>query len=130
MAQIPPYPSQDSQDQEPETPKFRGLYRYVKISVRTLDIIIAACVIVIIVAAIAGMNGGPTVTFDSRGGTDVAAVDCEPGEKLVAPEPPTREGYTFTGWYRDPNCTDMWDMSEDLVSEDITLYAGWSKNDP
>ena len=35
--------------QQPETPKFRDLYRYVNISVRTLDIIIISCILVIVV---------------------------------------------------------------------------------
>lgn len=120
-----------TQDQTPEAepPKqreFRGLYKYVKISVKTLDRIIIACLVVIVVIlALELRNPGFTITFDSRGGTDVPAQNQMYGEKLEMPEPPTREGYTFTGWYRDPACDLPWVMEVDTVQESVTLYAGW-----
>ena len=49
------------------------------------------------------------------------------GQLLDIPEPPTREGYTFTGWYEDPTCFNLWDMENDTVESDMTLYAGWEK---
>ena len=51
------------------------------------------------------------------------------GQKLELPEPPTREGYTFTGWYKDYNCTLPWDAEKDVIEAEITLYAGWQKNE-
>lgn len=42
------------------------------------------------------------VTFDSRGGTEMAGpLTVAPGTQLAAPEEPTREGYLFAGWYTD-----------------------------
>ncbi|MBQ8392437.1 MAG: InlB B-repeat-containing protein [Clostridia bacterium] len=46
------------------------------------------------------------------------------GEDIAYPSTPVRSGYTFTGWYTDPECTEFFDFSEN-VTEDITLYAGW-----
>ena len=46
-------------------------------------------------------------------------------EALLAPEPPTREGYVFEGWYRDMNLTIPWNEEEDVITEPVTLYAGW-----
>lgn len=40
------------------------------------------------------------------------------------PETPTREGYTFSGWYTDKNCTKPYNFTTKL-SKDTTLYAGW-----
>ena len=115
---------------EEQVPKFRGLYRYVKISVKALDVIIIACLAVILVAfALEMRNPGFTVTFDARGGTDVPAQNQMYGELKLFPEPPTREGYTFTGWYRDPNCDQLWRLEIDIVDTDLTLYAGWQKNE-
>ena len=37
----------------------------------------------------------------------------------------TKPGYTFTGWYRDAECT-MPFMEGNPIVEDITLYAGWT----
>ena len=122
-------PRNDSPAEE-NVPKFRGLYRYVKIPVKALDFIIVACIVVIIVVvAFELINPGYTVTFDSKGGTDVAAQEYGYGDKLDLPEPPSREGYTFTGWYKDPNCETLWDMATDTVESDMDLYAGWQKNE-
>ena len=119
------------QDQTPEQenlPKFRGLYRHVKISVRALDWIIGICIAVILVVfALEMRNPGFTVTFDSKGGTDVPAQNQMYGQLLEQPEAPTREGYTFTGWYKDSICYIPWDMEKDTVESDMTLYAGWEK---
>ena len=119
----------DTPEQE-NTPKFRGLYRYVKISVKALDWIIVACIaVILIVFALEMRSPGFTVTFDSRGGSDVPAQNQMYGDLLEAPEPPTREGYTFQGWYKDVACDLLWNMETDTVETDMTLYAGWQKNE-
>ena len=114
--------------QEKQVPRFRGLYRYVKISVKSLDRIILACIaVIVIVVALEMRNPGFTITFDSKGGTDVPSHNQMYGEFLEAPEPPTREGYRFTGWYKDHSCFDHWDVETDTIETDMTLYAGWEK---
>lgn len=113
---------------EQKTPEFRGLYKHVKISVRTLDFIIILCIAVIIIfVALDLKNPGFTITFDSKGGSDVAPQNQMYGELLSVPENPTREGYEFRGWYVDFACDDAWDVQEDIIESDITLYAGWEK---
>ena len=113
---------------EENIPKFRGLYRYVKIPVKALDCIIVACIaVIIIVVALELCNPRVTVTFDSKGGTDVPAHNQMYGDLLELPEPPTREGYRFTGWYTDAGCYDLWIAEEDTIEMDMTLYAGWEK---
>ena len=118
----------DPAPQEENVPKFRGLYRYVKISVKTLDRIIVACIaVIIIVVALELRNPGFTITFDSKGGTDVPAHNQMYGELLAVPEPPSREGYRFTGWYTDTACFNLWNVDNDTIEMDMTLYAGWEK---
>lgn len=39
------------------------------------------------------------------------------------PQPPSKTGYTFTGWYTDAACTNKY--TEDYVTGDLTLYAGF-----
>ena len=124
--------NESRKDSPPEenTPKFRGLYRYVKIPVKVLDMIIVACIaVIIIVVALEMINPGFTVTFDSNGGTDVPEQHQMSGDRLEVPEPPSREGYTFTGWYKDPACDLLWDMETDTIESDMNLYAGWQKNE-
>ena len=72
-------------------------------------------------------NPGFTITFDSKGGTDVAPQQQMYGEELEIPEPPTREGYEFTGWYTDYACDSPWLQDYYKIESDITLYAGWQK---
>jgi uncharacterized repeat protein (TIGR02543 family) len=117
---------QQPSEKQPES-SFRGLYSKVKISVQTLDKIIIGGIIVGILLVLYGVaNNGYNVTFNSRGGTDVPAqTEVMYGDYVVEPEPPTREGYVFTGWYADENCTQRWVMDYSQVGQDTTLYAGW-----
>ena len=111
--------------------EFRGLYKHIKISVKTLDIIIVVCIaVILVVVALDLRNPGFTITFDSKGGTDVAPQNQMYGQLLEAPEEPTREGYEFTGWYLDPACDEKWNQDADIVENDFTLYAGWEKKSP
>ncbi len=110
-------------------PPMRGLYRNVKISVKTLDKIIIGGIILLVVLILYGVaNNGYTVTFDSRGGTDVPSQELMYGDLVEEPDPPTREGYTFAGWYSDENCRYQWDMDTNQVSQSMTLYAAWEEN--
>ncbi len=116
------------ESQPDKTPPFRGLYRHVKISVKALDCVIVVCILVILaVVALEMRDPGFTITFDSKGGTDVPAQTQMYGELLEVPEPPTREGYTFTGWYTDAACLILWNVEERTIESEMTLYAGWEK---
>ena len=120
----------ESENKEEQLPAFRGLYRHVKIPVKALDCVIIVCIIaILVVVAIEMRNPGFTITFDSKGGTDVPAQNQMYGELLEVPEPPTREGYTFTGWYTDSACYVLWNVEEQTVEADMTLYAGWEKTE-
>ena len=116
------------ESQEEKIPPFRGLYRHVKISVKALDCVIVVCIaVILLVVALEMRNPGFTITFDSRGGTDVPAQNQMYGELLDVPETPTREGYLFTGWYKDHACFEQWNVEIETIETDITLYAGWEK---
>ena len=58
-----------------------------------------------------------TITFDTAGGSEIAPITQEYGTVITAPEAPTREGYTFTGWDRDIPTT--------MPAENITITAKW-----
>ena len=112
---------------EPQS-SFRGLYRHVKISVKTLDKIIIGGIAAIVILVLYGVaNNGYVVSFDSKGGTDVAPQEAMYADYVVEPEDPYREGYVFTGWYSDENCIYLWDMENGQISQSMTLYAGWEK---
>lgn len=70
-----------------------------------------------------------TVTFNSNGGSEVAAQTVEEGMTAVEPEAPTLDGYTFVGWYADEELTQEYNFAA-AVTADITLYAKWEENEP
>ncbi|MBQ8217578.1 MAG: InlB B-repeat-containing protein [Oscillospiraceae bacterium] len=122
-------PSSPEQNERTQPRELKGLYKGVKVSVKTLDIVIVLCVLAIVLfVAVDLQSPGFTVSFDPNGGTDVPAQTQMYGEALKLPQPPTREGYSFTGWYKDPACFEPWNTEEDFIQSALTLYAGWEKN--
>jgi uncharacterized repeat protein (TIGR02543 family) len=69
-----------------------------------------------------------SVSFNSNGGTEIAAQNKSEGEKVEEPEEVTKEGYTFGGWYADAAFTTPWDFAVDTVTRTMTLYAKWTVN--
>ncbi len=67
------------------------------------------------------------VKFDARGGSATGDQTPASGSTVTKPADPTREGYTFDGWYTDEACTKAYDFSA-AVTADMTLYAKWTKN--
>lgn len=124
MSEIQQTPTPESD----ETRKLRGLYKDIDVSVKSLNIIIIACVLAILIfVGIELQNPGHTITFDSMGGTVVASQTQMYGELLVLPDPPSREGYVFTGWYKDYACFEPWNAEADTIQSQMTLYAGWEE---
>lgn len=67
--------------------------------------------------------GACTVTFQSEGGSEVAS-QIRANTPATRPADPTKEGYTFIGWY---NGESEWDF-ETPVTADLTLTAKWQIN--
>ena len=68
-----------------------------------------------------------TVTFNTDGGSAVDSQTVNYNSTATTPTAPTKEGYTFAGWYTDTGCTNVYDFSA-AVTESITLYAKWTVN--
>ncbi len=73
-----------------------------------------------------------TVSYNANGGEfadgttqsyDIGNV----GEAHSAPTAPVKTGYTFGGWYSDPECKTAYTFGG-YPANNVTLYAGWNKD--
>ncbi|EAD1386239.1 InlH/InlC2 family class 1 internalin [Listeria monocytogenes] len=68
-----------------------------------------------------------TAVFDVDGKQTSMTVGAN--ELIKEPTAPTKEGYTFTGWYDAKTGGNKWDFSTDkMPAENITLYAQFTIN--
>lgn len=72
------------------------------------------------------LNAGVKVSFSAGEGSKVDFQTTAANGSVAKPADPTREGYTFGGWYTDEACTKAYDFSA-AVTADLTLYAKWTK---
>jgi uncharacterized repeat protein (TIGR02543 family) len=67
-----------------------------------------------------------TVSFDSQGGSAVAAITgLVSGSTISQPAVPTKTNWAFGGWYKEAGCSNAWNFESDTVTADTTLYARW-----
>ncbi|MDG0888296.1 RCC1 domain-containing protein [Paracholeplasma manati] len=69
-----------------------------------------------------------TITFNSNSGSNVPSITQDFDSLVIEPSIPSREGYTFDGWFEDSNLTESYTFSK-MSSNNITLYAKWTIND-
>jgi len=68
-----------------------------------------------------------TLNFDSNGGSSVSPLTFDEGDTLTKPKDPTKQGYTFDGWYKDNTFSELYDF-DNPDTNISTVYAKWSKN--
>lgn len=73
------------------------------------------------------LNAGVKVSFNAGEGSKVDFQTTTANGSVAKPADPTREGYTFAGWYTDEACTEEYKFDA-AVTADMTLYAKWVKN--
>lgn len=72
---------------------------------------------------------GHWVSFDSNGGTrfiDEFVAKGASNQKVKLPTQVLKDGYVFTGWFEDKECTKPYNANND-VTKSLTLYAGWKE---
>lgn len=66
-----------------------------------------------------------TVTFNVDGGTVVDPITVYENEQILEPTAPTKDGFTFAGWYKEDTLVNVFDFGTEVITGDITLYAKW-----
>ncbi len=64
-----------------------------------------------------------TVNFNSNGGTEVSSKTVSENGNVIKPSDPTREGFSFLGWYLGDEEFDF----KTQITSDITLTARWEE---
>ena len=67
---------------------------------------------------------GNKVTYKNDNDTYAIQV-IQTGKKVTTPIAPSKDNYSFVGWFTDENCTTEYDFNT-RVSSDISLYAGYT----
>lgn len=68
-----------------------------------------------------------TVTFDTQGGSKISSSTVTRNTVVKEPAEPTKNGYVFSGWFTDKECTEEYDFTA-KVTKNITLYAKWTED--
>ncbi|MCK7488540.1 MAG: InlB B-repeat-containing protein [Bacillus subtilis] len=68
-----------------------------------------------------------TISFDTNGGSAVGDITQDYLSELTAPTAPTKDGYTFDGWYTTEAWTTAYVFST-MPAGNITIYAKWTLN--
>ena len=63
-----------------------------------------------------------TLTFETNGGSAINPVTVRHGNAVARPTDPTKDKYTFIGWYADPEFTAKYDFAT-VLEADKTIYA-------
>lgn len=69
-----------------------------------------------------------TLDYNYEGAGEPASVKVEEQTTIdptLIPECP-RLGMEYAGWYTDPECQNAWNFSTDVVTGNLTLYAGYT----
>jgi uncharacterized repeat protein (TIGR02543 family) len=69
------------------------------------------------------------ISLEFKGGRIINSTIMTHLDSLAtAPPDPTRAGYTFVDWFKEPECIDSYDFAADTIKSNITIYAKWNIN--
>ena len=66
-----------------------------------------------------------TITFNSNGGSVRLPITQNYGTAVTEPTDPSKQGYTFGGWYTEVELTNLYEFTT-MGASNITLYAKWT----
>jgi len=75
-----------------------------------------------------GVGALLNITFETNGGSEIAALTLSYNAEITEPAQPEKTGYDFIGWYTDEALTQPYSFPG-IAVEEITLYAKWEKSE-
>lgn len=87
--------------------------------------VICLCILSYVIFGIVLQKESYLVKFDTQGGSYVSDLVIKEGRKITGLTTPTREGYTFDGWYIGDR---KWDFDKDTIKSNTSLTAKWIPN--
>ena len=101
-----------------------------KISKHLLVVIMATAMLVATFVAVTACSGkGVTLSFETYGGTVISDIKGMPGDDVVPPSAPQKEGYNFVGWYLDPEFSgESVRIPTTMPDKSVTYYAKFEIN--
>jgi uncharacterized repeat protein (TIGR02543 family) len=69
-----------------------------------------------------------TINYQTNGGSDITPLVASIGSSISEPTSPTKEGYSFAGWFSDPELTIPY-VFDTMPEYNLTLYADWTINE-
>ena len=98
---------------------------------RLLIVLLAAVAVCLLFTTLTacknGSDGNTTyiISFNTDGGSEVQSIILKAGERIELPDPPTKDGYVFTGWYNDRECKRPVNTAVFKANGNMTIFAGW-----
>ena len=97
---------------------------------KNVMVAVGVVVVIAVVAILIFLLGGKSsykVTFNSNGGSPVDTQEVKKGDLATEPADPTRDGYSFSGWFLSLTDSTPFDFST-KITKNIDLIAKWASN--
>lgn len=72
------------------------------------------------------LRDGYVIVPHTNGGSYLPIMVNKSGEKVFAPENPTKKGYVFAGWFQNEALTQAYAFPELMPDSDTKIYAKWT----
>ncbi|MCH5156622.1 MAG: InlB B-repeat-containing protein [Clostridiales bacterium] len=91
------------------------------------SLLLLLAVIFVLALSLSACTGKVTMKFVTNGGTEIKAIKAKAGEDITPPADPTREGYTFAGWYLEKDFSGVrQEIPSKMPEKNVTYYAKWT----
>ncbi|PAT00971.1 hypothetical protein CI105_08975 [Candidatus Izimaplasma bacterium ZiA1] len=94
---------------------------------RIISFILTISVVLLMFGCSSSQKASNTITFELNGGTGETSLVETVGKDISEPTP-TKDGYTFAGWYIESDFTTVY-VFDKMPTEALTLYAKWDMVD-